>query len=129
MRGENGCGGTVKKSVIRRLESIAIGLRRKRPLMASRGRRRLRRHPAFWLAGTDSLAALAQAWSVTTIAVIVLCVTVSLAPMWDRAIFLKSLLDALNTDPEMLQLAYPVPDDAPASLASRAPRRAGDSDG
>jgi hypothetical protein len=55
---------------------------------------------------------------VTTIAVILLSAAVSLAPMWDRAIFLTSLLDALNSDPEMVQLAYPVPDDAPATQES-----------
>jgi hypothetical protein len=30
-------------------------------------------------------------------------VAVSLAPMWDRQIFAKSLLEALNTNPTLLQ--------------------------
>jgi hypothetical protein len=30
-------------------------------------------------------------------------VAVSLTPMWDRAIFAKSLLEALNTNPALLQ--------------------------
>jgi hypothetical protein len=43
------------------------------------------------------------AWSVTTTAVVLLSVAVSLAPMWDRPIFVKSLLEALNTNPTLLQ--------------------------
>jgi len=44
-----------------------------------------------------------RAWSVTTIAVVLLSAGFSLAPVWDRAIFVKSLLEALNTNPALLQ--------------------------
>jgi hypothetical protein len=35
--------------------------------------------------------------------VVLLSAAVSLAPMWDRAIFAKSLLEALTTNPTLLQ--------------------------
>ncbi|HTB42589.1 MAG TPA: hypothetical protein VK741_03100 [Acetobacteraceae bacterium] len=41
--------------------------------------------------------------SVTTTAGVLLSAAVFLAPMWDRAIFVKSLLEALNTNPALLQ--------------------------
>lgn len=129
MRGENGCRRTVKKYVIRCLEWITVERQRNRPLVTSHRRRKPRRHFALWVTEADILAALARAWSATTIAVILLSASVSLAPMWDRAIFLKSLLEALNTDPEMIQLAYQVPDDALANQESAAPGSLDNSDG
>ena len=51
------------------------------------------------------LVSLARAWCVTTLSVVLLSAAVSLAPVWDSGIFVKSLLEALNTDPEMLQLS------------------------
>jgi len=78
--------------------------------------------------GNSVLVALARAWSVTTLSVILLSAAISLAPMWDRAIFVKSLFEALNTDPEMLQLAFAVTEAAPADQAGRAPGSLNDSD-
>ena len=101
MRAVKGCDRKVKKFV-----SMLVERRRARP--PSRGfywpRQKFRR-PAPGLPGTDILTALARAWSVTSISVVMLSVAVCLAPMWDRATFVKSLIEALNSDPEMLQLA------------------------
>jgi hypothetical protein len=46
---------------------------------------------------------LVRAWLATTTAVVLLSAAVSFAPMWDGAIFVKSLLEALNTNPTLLQ--------------------------
>ena len=103
MRAGNGCSRTVKKFVIRLVDWVTIERQSNRLLMASDLRRRPRRRPALWLTGTYVLTALVRAWSVTTAAVVLLSAAVSLAPMWDRAIFVKSLLEALNTNPALLQ--------------------------
>jgi hypothetical protein len=44
-----------------------------------------------------------QGLSVSAIAVVLFCAAVSFAPMWDPAIFMRSLLEALNTNPALLQ--------------------------
>ena len=102
MHAGNGCSRTVKEFVIRLGDWFTVQRQRsRRLLMASHLRRR--RRPALWSNGTLVLAALVRAWSVTTAAVVLLSAAVSLAPMWDRAIFVKSLLEALNTNPALLQ--------------------------
>jgi hypothetical protein len=81
---------------------------------ASRQGRRISRRPAPWPDRADALSALARAWTVTVIASSVLFAALALAPVWDRAIFLQGLRDALSGDP---QLTEPV-DAAPADAAS-----------
>jgi hypothetical protein len=103
MRARNGCSGVVKKFVIRLVDWITIERRSNRLFVAPDLRRRPRRRPALWLTGTCVLTALMRAWSITTIAVVLLSAGFSLAPVWDRAIFVKSLLEALNTNPALLQ--------------------------
>jgi hypothetical protein len=103
MRARNSCGGRVKKFVIRLVDWVTIECQSNRLLMASHLRRRPRRRPALWLTGTYVLTALVRAWSLTTTAVVLSSAAVSLAPMWDRAIFVKSLLEAPNTNPALLQ--------------------------
>lgn len=49
------------------------------------------------------------------VAVVFLYGSLALEPMWDRAIFLKALRQALITDPELLQPAFEVALDAAAS--------------
>jgi hypothetical protein len=103
MRAGNSYSVTVRKSVIRLADWFTVERQRTRRLKTSYLRRRRRRRPALWLTGTLVLTALVRAWSVTTPAVVLLSAAVSLAPMWDHAIFVKSLLEALNTNPALLQ--------------------------
>src|SRR5271156_1971898 len=103
MRAGNSCSRTVEEFVIRLVGRVTIGRQSNRPLMASHRRRRPRRRLALWLTWTNVLTAPVPAWSVTTTAVVLLSAAVSLAPVWDRAIFVKSLLEALNTNPALLQ--------------------------
>jgi hypothetical protein len=103
MRTGNSCGRTVNRFVIRLIDWVTIVRQGNRRLLASPLRRRPRRPPALWLAGMNVLATPARALSVTTAAVVLSSAAVSLAPMWDRAIFVKSLLEALNTNPALLQ--------------------------
>ena len=103
MRAWNGCSRTVKQFVIGLVDRITINRQSNRLLGASYLRPRPRRRPALWLTGTHAVTALVRAWSVTTTAVVLLSAAVSLAPMWDRAILVKSLLEALNTNPALLQ--------------------------
>jgi hypothetical protein len=103
MRARNSCSRNVKNFVIRLLDWDTSEHQSNRRLMASRVRRWPRRRPAHWSTGTCVLPALMRAWSVTTTAVVLLPAAVSLAPMWDRAIFVQSLLEALNTNPALLQ--------------------------
>jgi hypothetical protein len=103
MSARGSCNRTVKEFVIRLIDRATIGRQSNRILLASHLRRRPRRRPGPWLTWTNVLAALVPAWSVTTTAVVLLSVAVSLAPMWDRPIFVKSLLEALNTNPTLLQ--------------------------
>lgn len=114
MRADDDRRPTVKTFVSALIVRVAKKHQGRPLLIASCLRPRPRHRPALGLSGNMILAALAQAWSVTTISVVMLSAAVSLAPMWDRAIFAKSLLEALNTDPEMLQLAVAVTDAAPA---------------
>jgi hypothetical protein len=101
MHARNGCSATVKKFVIRLIDRVTTERQTNRRL--SPLRRRPRRRSAPGLMRTSILTTLAQAWSVTTAAVVLLSVAVSLAPMWDRAIFVKSLLEALTANPALLQ--------------------------
>jgi hypothetical protein len=93
----------VKQFVIGLVDRITAERLSNRVLRAPHLRRRPRRRPTLWFTGTCVVTALARAWSVTTTTVVLLSVAVSLAPMWDRAIFVKSLLEALNTNPTLLQ--------------------------
>jgi hypothetical protein len=107
MLARNSCSRTVKDFVIglvaRITTRITTGHQGNRLSITSHQRPTPRRRPAPWLTWTNVLAALVPAWSVTTGSVLLLSVAVSLAPMWDRAIFVKSLLGALNTNPALMQ--------------------------
>lgn len=83
--------------------------------MAPRERRRHCHRPAWWLTDTDVLAALARAWAVATITMVLFCSALALAPMWDGAIFLQGLHEALSTNPELPQPADGVQVDALAA--------------
>jgi hypothetical protein len=56
------------------------------------------------------LAALAQAWTVTTIAASLFVVAVAVAQVWDRAVFLQSLREAASRNPETAQPLDEPPD-------------------
>jgi hypothetical protein len=129
MRAENGCSRTVKKNVSTWIERLTVQGRGNSPFKASYLRRTLRRRRLGWLTKNNILDALTQAWSAATISVVLLSAAVSLAPMWDRAIFVKSLLEALNTNPEMVQLAFAVTDAGPAGQGSSEQSSLNNSDG
>ncbi|MGA8757220.1 MAG: hypothetical protein WB611_13005 [Stellaceae bacterium] len=44
-----------------------------------------------------------RAWTLTTIAAALLLAALAVAPMWDGAIFVKALRDALGRDPQLMQ--------------------------
>jgi hypothetical protein len=46
----------------------------------------------------DALSALASAWRVSLTATVVLFAALAIAPMWDTAIYLKALQEALVMD-------------------------------
>ena len=95
--------------------------RNKTSTAASRQRRRLFRGLGPWPSTTGALAALARAWTVTTIATALLLAALAIAPIWDGAIFMRALRDALSGDP---QLTQPI-DQAPAGAPARVSRQSG----
>jgi hypothetical protein len=99
--------------------------RNKTSTAASRQRRRLFRGPGPWPDTTEALAALARAWTVTTIATALFLVALAIAPIWDGAIFMQALRDALSGDPQLMQPIDEAPADTPADRESpRAPKPA-----
>jgi hypothetical protein len=58
------------------------------------------------------LVALARAWTVTTIVAALLLAALAVAPMWDGAIFLQALRDALGRDPQLMQPIEETPAEA-----------------
>jgi hypothetical protein len=94
---------TVKEFVIRLVGWVTIERQSNRLLTASPLRQWPRRRPGLWLPWTNILTAFVRAWPVTMAALVLLCATVFVAPVWDRAIFMKSLLEALNTNPALMQ--------------------------
>jgi hypothetical protein len=96
--------------------------RNKTSTAASRQRRRLFRGPGLWPDTTGALAALARAWTVTTIATVLFLVALAIAPVWDGAIYIQGLRDALSGDPQLMQPINEAPADAPAERKTpRAP--------
>jgi hypothetical protein len=77
--------------------------------MAGRPRNRARKRWSFscglqpWPNATEVLAALVRAWTVTTIAAALLLAALAVAPVWDGAIFMQALRDALGRDPQLMQ--------------------------
>ncbi len=61
------------------------------------------RSPEPWPEATTALAALARAWVATTIAIIVLIVSLGIASIWDGTIYLQGLRVALTIDPRLPQ--------------------------
>jgi hypothetical protein len=88
--------------------------RTRAPTVVSRKRRQLFRGSGPWPDATEALTALARAWTVTTIATAIFLAALAAAPMWDSAIFLQALRDALGGDP---QLTQPI-DEAPAGASA-----------
>jgi hypothetical protein len=89
---------------------------------ASRQRRQLFRGLGPWPDTTEALAALARAWTVTTIATVLFLVALAIAPVWDGAIFMQALRDSLSGDPQQTELIDEAPADTPADRESpRAP--------
>ncbi len=89
---------------------------------SSRQRRRLFRAPGRRPDTTEALAALARAWTVTTIATVLFLVALAIAPVWDGAIFMQALRDALSGDPQLTQPIDEAPAAAPADRETpRAP--------
>jgi hypothetical protein len=79
--------------------------RRKRAPIASRRTRQPWRGGKPGLTGSDAFIALARAWTVTTIVTTLLLAALAIASVWDRAIFMQALREALSSEP---QLAQPV---------------------
>jgi hypothetical protein len=95
--------------------------RNKTSTAASR-QRRLFRGPGPWPDTTEALAALARAWTVTTIATVLFLVAIAIAPVWDGAIYIQGLRDALSGDPQLMQPINKAPADASADRETpRAP--------
>jgi hypothetical protein len=95
---------------------------RNRTSTAASRRRRLSRGPVSWLDTTEALAALARAWMVTTIATVLFLVALAIAPVWDGAIYIQGLRDALSGDPQLMQPINEAPAGAPANRETpRAP--------
>jgi hypothetical protein len=89
---------------------------------ASRRGRRVFRGPGPWPDTTEAWAALARAWTVTTIATALFLVALAIAPIWEGAIFMQALRDALSGDPQLMQPINEAPADAPADRETpRAP--------
>jgi hypothetical protein len=61
------------------------------------------RSPSRWPDGAEAFGALARAWQVTTVALTLLLAALVLAPMWDRAIFMQALREALSRDAQLMQ--------------------------
>ena len=76
------------------------------------------RNPTRWPDGTEAFSALARAWSVTTVALALLLAALVLAPMWDRAIFMQVLREALSRDAQVMQSL-----EAPADSSAGPPKR------
>ncbi len=55
------------------------------------------------LDASEIFIALARAWMVTIIATALLCIALAVAQVWDRAIYMDGLRDALSRDPQMAQ--------------------------
>jgi hypothetical protein len=103
MRAGNGCSHSLKGHVTWLVDWITTERQNNRRLMISRPRRRPRRRPMRRLTRTLFLIAPVKILPVMATAVVLLSAAALLAPMWDRAIFAKSLLKALNTNPALLQ--------------------------
>lgn len=78
----------------------------------SRGGWRAFRSREPWPEATAALAALARAWVATTIVIIVLVVSLEIAPIWDGTIYLQGLRVALTIDPQLPQPIVEPSDDS-----------------
>jgi hypothetical protein len=87
---------------------------RNRTSAVARKRRRLFRGLGPWPDTSEALAALARAWLVTTIATVLLLAALAIAPIWDGAIFMQALRDALSGDPQLTQPIDEAPTEDPA---------------
>ena len=94
--------------------------RRKGAMALSRNRRRPLRRPGRWPDATEALAALAQAWVVTTIAASLFVAALGVSQIWDTAIYLRALQDTLSGAGTLMQPIEEAPAAAPASRPVRA---------
>lgn len=68
---------------------------------ATAARKGRRGFPGPWPDAAEVLAALARAWTVTTIATALLVAALAIAPFWDTAIYLRALRDTLSSGPTL----------------------------
>jgi hypothetical protein len=80
----------------------------------SRNRRRGRRRPGQWPDATLALMALGRAWTTTVLASALFIGALAVAQVWDGAVFLRALHDALSRDPRLEQPIADVPVADPA---------------
>lgn len=100
MDAADGCGRFVK-TIVTRLTRLFVATGN-RAARAFRQRPRAFRAPPAWPDMTEAMIALARAWSVTTIALTLLLAALALAPLWDPAIFMQALHQALSGDSRMM---------------------------
>jgi hypothetical protein len=70
--------------------------------IAGKGRRGPRR-PWQWPDTTEALTALVRAWMTTVFASVLFVAALAVSQVWDRAVFLHALRDALSDDPQLVQ--------------------------
>jgi hypothetical protein len=83
----------------------AMAERRKAKVLAAipgKGRRGPRR-PRQWPDTAEALAALTRAWTVTVFASLFFVAALAVSQVWDGAVFLAALRDALRGDPQLVQ--------------------------
>ena len=85
------------------------------------------RSPSRWPDGAEAFGALAWAWQVTTVALTLLLAALVLAPMWDRAIFMQALREALSRDAQLMQ-SLEAPADSSAGPETNVRHDVSDSD-
>jgi hypothetical protein len=74
---------------------------RNRAPTASRKTRQLWRGAKPRLSASEAATALARAWTVTTVATTLLFLALAIGTVWDRAIFVQALRDALSGDGQL----------------------------
>jgi hypothetical protein len=122
MRAADGSGGAARTFMARLAGRARVERRRKRTLIAARPWRTPRRRAGQWLTEIDVLTALERAWLAATLAAVLFCGALALAAIWDRAIFLEALHEALTRNPEWPQPPDEIPGDAAAGRGQQGDR-------
>jgi hypothetical protein len=92
---------------------------RRRNRAPTRRTRQLWRGSKLRLSADEALIALARAWTVTTIVTTLFFAALAVAAVWDRAIFMQAVREALSSDAQLTQPvdeATPDPDKRPQSF-------------